>query len=434
MQFPHILWRKGLSCHDDGDVIYFHMYMHPEGEKETDKGSEPVMMKKILCIVLLLAMCAVLPASAETAKPVTATELDELLAGVRTAALAAELLNDPENEEAQNEDGTLFHYEVAKIYAAAETFAADTPVNALVISGSEDPVFRGLGIDSLEREVLAAFPNENPELTGTREEAILFLTVAEGGFTYGRIRRDGQRVTAAEYGEVLPAGEQFRWAAVTFYLQDGLVTSIRADGLNPGEGLMDASYANEFLKELEALSAQEEYRAVKTSVNGLDLEPFGEEDLIFSGIFYPALQPNSLPDVTEKELFDNGDNTWFLHVYGAGYEAVFTCDENGDNAQIYSFTITNDGSIEGPRSVRLGDSFSEDFCRFRNGENEMEENQTELLYGTEGIAPWGFASYGESSEEMVLHYVTAVEDGTEVMLILRFKDNYLTEIMLQTIW
>ena len=64
----------------------------------------------------------------------------------------------------------------------------------------------------------------------------------------------------------------------------------------------------------------------------------------------------------------------------------------------------------------------------------MEENQTELLYGTEGIAPWGFASYGESSEEMVLHYVTAVEDGTEVMLILRFKDNYQTEIMLQTIW
>lgn len=430
MQFPHILWRKGLSCHDDGDVIYFHMYMHPEGEKETDKGSEPVMMKKILCLVLLLAMCAVLPASAETAKPVTATELDELLAGVRTAALAAELLNDPENEEAQNEDGTLFHYEVAKIYAAAETFAADTPVNALVISGSEDPVFRGLGIDSLEREVLAAFPNENPELTGTREEAILFLTVAEGGFTYGRIRRDGQRVTAAEYGEVLPAGEQFRWAAVTFYLQDGLVTSIRADGLNPGEGLMDASYANEFLKELEALSAQEEYRAVKTSVNGLDLEPFGEEDLIFSGIAYPALQPGDLPGEPEQELIDNEDGTWLLCFEETGYEAVFRCDKNGENAEILSFSIRDEG-IEGPRCVRLGDLFSDDFRRFRNGENEMDEDLTEVLYGTEGGASWGFASYDPA--DMSLRYVTSTEGGLQVMLILRYEDNYLTEIMLQTI-
>ncbi len=388
------------------------------------------MMKKILCLVLLLAVCAAVPALAETAKPVTAAELDELLAGVRTAALAAEPLNDPADEEAQNEDGTLFQYEVAKIYAAAEKFDADTPVNALVVDASEEPVLRGLGIDSPESEVLAAFPNENPELAGTREEAVLFLTTAEGGFTYGLIRRDGQRVTAAEYGEVLPAGEQFRCASVTFYLQDGLVTAVRADGLNPGGDLMDVTYANEFLRELEELAGKDEYRAVKTSANGLELTPFGEEDLAFSGISYPELQPASLPGNPEQELIDNEDGTWLLRCEEAGYEAVFRCDENGENAQILSFSLRDEG-IEGPRCVRLGDLFSDDFRRFRNGENEMGEDLTETLYGAEDGASWGYASYNPA--DMCLLYVTTTESGLRVMLILRYEDNYLTEIMLQTV-
>ena len=34
---------------------------------------------------------------------------------------------------------------------------------------------------------------------------------------------------------------------------------------------------------------------------------------------------------------------------------------------------------------------------------------------------------------MSLRYVTATEEGAEVMLILRYEDNYLTEIMLQTL-
>lgn len=388
------------------------------------------MMKKILCLVLMMTFCAVLPAAAETAQPVTAAELDALLAGVRTEALASAPLNNPADEEAQNEDGTLFHFEAAKIYAAAETFAADTPVNALVIDGSEKPVFRGLGIDSLQEEVFAAFPNGNPELAGTREAAVLFLTTAEGGFTYGRIHRDGQRVSAIEYGEVLPAGEQFRSTSVTFYLQDGLVTAIRADGLNPAEGLLDAAYANEFLHELEELSGADEYRAVKTSLNGLDLTPFDESDLTFSGIVYPALQPESLPGEPEKELIDNEDGTWLLRFEGAGYEAVFRCDEKGENAQVLSFSIRDDG-IEGPRCVRLGDLFSEDFRRFRSGEHEMSEDLTEVLYGTEGTAPWGTASYDPS--DMSLRYVTAAQEGIQVMLILRYEDNYLTEIMLQTV-
>lgn len=389
------------------------------------------MMKKILCLVLMLMICAAFPAMAETASPVTAEELDALLAVVRSEALSAAPLNNPADEEAQNEDGTLFQYEIARIYAEGKTFTADTPVNALVVDGSEEPVFRDLGIDSLMDNVLAAFPNGNTELAGTREAAVLYLDMTEAGFCYGRIIRDGQRITAVEYGEVLPVGENFRRAAVTFFLQDGLVTAIRADGLNDRNNLMDAACANELLKELEDLLGKDEYRAVKTSMNGADLEPFTESDLVFSGFSYTALQPDNLPgDPEQEEPIDNEDGTWLLHFEGTDYDAVFRCDENGDNAQILSFTIRDD-RIEGPRCVRLGDLFSEDFRRFRSGESEMAEDLTEVLYGTEEAGAWGAASYDPA--DMSLRYVTSTQDGAQVMLLLRYEDNYLTEIIIQTL-
>ena len=389
------------------------------------------MIRKMLCLVAVLILSAVFPASAETPGPVTSEELTALLESVRTEALASEPLNDPADAEAQSEDGTLIQYEAARFYAAGEALTADMPVNALSFDDGNRPVLRGLGIYSVLEELLAVFPNDNAELAGTRDAAVLYLTKnAEGGFVYGRILRDGQRVTAAEYGEVLPAGDHFRCVAVTFSLQEGLVSSIRVDGLNPDEGLMDTSYANEFLSELMDLSARDDYRAVKTSRNGLDLTAFDESDLSFSGIIYPSLTPETLPGETQQEKIDNEDGTWLLCCEGDGYEAVFRSDENGKNTGIISYSILDD-QAEGPRGVRLGDMFSEDFCRFRSGENGMADDMTELLYGTEGTAPYGVASY--NPDDMFLRYVTATQDGLQVELILRYVDNYLTEILFRTV-
>jgi len=389
------------------------------------------MMRKILCLAVILALCTVIPAAAETANPVTAEELAALAESVRTEALAGKLLNDPADEEAQTEDGTLFRYEVARIYAATETLASDTPVNTVIFEDSEGPVFRGLGIDSALEEVLAAFPAENTALAGTRDAAVLYVLGTEaGGFVYGRILRDGQRITAAEYGEVLPAGENFRCTAITFSLQEGLVTAIRADGLNPEDGLLDAPYANEFLNELKELAGRNEYRAVKTSRNGTDLAAFSEEDLAFSGFDYTTLVPDTLPGGYERELIDNEDGTWLMRCAGDGWEAVFSCAADGGDAKILSLSVLDD-TLDGPRGVRLGDRFSEDFCRFRSGENEMAEDMTEVLYGVLDAAPYGYASY--DPEDMSLRFVTDTQSGMTVELLLRYKDNYLTEILLQTV-
>ena len=213
-------------------------------------------------------------------------------------------------------------------------------------------------------------------------------------------------------------------------MQNGLVNSIRVEGLNIARDLMDAASMQEMYDELISLADKKDYSAVKSSLIGEALTPFDENDLVFDGFSYTALQPDTLPGSPETELLDNEDGTWLLRCDGDGYEAVFLCDANGENASIMSFSIL-DEEMEGPRCVRIGDQFNEDFNRFRNGENEMAEDMTELLYGTEGTAPYGIASYDPS--EMNLRYVTETADGLQVELLLKYEYNILTEIIIHTV-
>ena len=362
---------------------------------------------------------------------VTAAELEGLLATVREEAAAETLLNDPTDEAARSEDGTLFLYEVAQIYAEGETLTADTPVNTLVFEDSEGPVFRGTGIDTHRVDLLAAFRLDNQTLGGTREQALLYLTEnADGGFLYGTALRDGQRLTAVKYGEMIKNGDGYRDVSVTYSLLNSLVTAIRADGLNPS-ATIDAQQAEETLAGLKALGTETGYRMVANSRIGTDLTAFSAEDLSFSGIRYTELMPETLPGEAEKELIDNEDGTWLMRCDGDGFEAVFTCDGDGGNAKILSYTIL-DPDAEGPRAVRLGDLMSDDYCRFRSEGNEMTEEMTEVLYGTEESGEFGLASFDYSAGEASLRYGTEA-DGTRVELLLKYEQNQLKEIILHTV-
>ena len=401
-------------------------------EKDPSGRSEPIMMKRILCLLTAVMLCLILPAAAEeNTKVVTAAELDELLERVRAQALTEELLNDPAGEDAESEDGTFCLYEAVGFYAEGTEMTADTPVNTLVFDCDEENVLRGTGMNSRVEDVLAAFPLDNADLAGTREDAILYLRETEAGFAYGRILRDGQWINTVEYGEVVSDGEMSCRTAVTYSLENGTVNAIRVSGLNPAGGeLMDASQAEEFYNELIQLAGCENYRAVKTSRNGLELTVLDAEELIVGGLPYVTMKPGDLPGTPETEIIDNEDGTWLLRCDGDGYEAVFRCGEHGEDAEILSFTILDDG-VEGPRSVRIGDIFSDDFNRFRNGENEMGEDMTELLYGTEGTAPYGVAFYDFSA--MTLRYVTDTPEGLQVELLLKYDNYFLTEIILHTV-
>ena len=138
-------------CYNSGSMFIFELKQTvPSG------GVKPVMMKRILCLLAVLTFGFVFSAAAEeAAEPVTAAELGTLLDRVLAEALTEAPLNDPAEESAQDEDGTCFWYENAKIYADSTELTADTPVNALVFESLEGPIFRGTGMDTRTEDLLA---------------------------------------------------------------------------------------------------------------------------------------------------------------------------------------------------------------------------------------------------------------------------------------
>ena len=389
------------------------------------------MIRKILGLMTAICLLLGCAASAEGGpEAVTSAELEALLASVREQALASEVLNDPADEAARSEDGIRFQYTMAEFYAEGDALTAETPVNVLLFQDSEGEVFRGTGIDTHWIDLLSAYPLDNPDLKGTKEQALLYLTEGTDGWLYGTALRDGQRLTAVEYGELKKEAGGYRNVSITYGLMNGLVTAIRIDGLNPA-ATVEAAQAEEAIGALKALREETAYRMVRTSRVGTDLTPFSAADLTFSGITYTALTPDTLPGNAELEKIDNGDGTWLLRYDGDGFEAVFTGDAEGGNTKILSYTIL-DPDTEGPRCVRLGDLMSDDYCRFRSEGNEMTEEMTELLYGAEGSGEYGLATFDYDAGEATLRYVTEA-GGTRVELLLKYEQNLLKEIILHTV-
>ena len=374
-------------------------------------------------ILILLAGAA---AGAEQG-PVTGEEILSLAGRLETMAKQGVVLNDPAAEESAAEDGYIFQYDFGAVYADRTEWTEETRVNALVLMDSEVPGPRGISVDWTVNDVMKAVPCGNMEMYGTYEAAVLYLETEESGFRYGRAERDGQRLKAMEYGEVdYQAGSR-----VTLVLEisgDG-VEAVRVEGLNEP---FSREAGEELLAELEELSGRYAYSRVPRSLVGTELTMFWEGDLDFTSLSYQTAVPEMFGDNVEDVLIDNEDGTWLRRVDGDGFSAVFACDSAGGNAVIRSYEILSP-DLEGPRGVRLGDLFHDDFTRFRSGEGALDETgETETLYGTVGQAPYGLAEYG-NGEEMTLRYVTPTLSGPEVELILRYRDTVLSEIILHTL-
>ena len=358
-------------------------------------------------------------------------EIAALAEQLKTLALGGAPLNDPAGEDARYEDGILMRYEFASLYCDRTEMTAETEIQAFSIQAGRDLLMRGTGIDSSTEEVLAQYPNGNPEMNGTRNAAILYLADdGEGSFRYGMIVRDGQRLRQIIYGSAEKEGEQYRLARLTYHLQSGMVSEIQATGLGAA-GLADASLRNELYQEIRSLIGEGGYRRVPTSATGTDLTAFGPEDLHFGAFNLDGGLPEELPgnpDIFGPEAWD--ENSWAIRVAGDGYEAVYTCEADGSHPQLLSFDITGE-DLEGPRAVRLGDALYEDMNRFRHGENETD-GVTELLYGEAGKAPYGMADYA-GDDGMSLTYATLMSDGREIQMKMGYEGAMMTSLYLMVI-
>ena len=388
-------------------------------------------MRRMMILSLLVLMAGMLLTGGTALageEPMRMEELTSFAASVREMADKGEILNDPADEDAVSEDGIALQFDFGVIFATRPAWNADTGMNAFLITDSETAGPRGITVDWSVNQVMDAVPCENSEMFGTPEEAVLYLTGnPEEGFLYGRVERDRQRISAIEYGVVDPA------EGIRLVLNCGIsgdsVASLRLEGM--GE-TFSREAASDLYQELTALAGEYAYSRVPRSTTGTDLPMFQEGDLYFRSLSFLTAEPAIFGDNVEDMLIDNEDGTWLRRIDGDGFEMVFSCDERGENTSPLSYSILSP-DLEGPRDVRLGDLFHEDFTRFRSGEGEMsEDGLTEVLYGTVGTAPYGLAEYGDGSE-MTLRYVTGTLGGPDVELLLRYQNTELAEIILHTL-
>ena len=388
------------------------------------------MKKTMLWLLMALLLCLGCAAAEEsTADTLVLSELREWAARYQERALDSKPLNDP--AESLTGDGYEFIYDFATLYADKPVMNEKTVVNAVVITSPEEEGPRGVMVDDTLNAALAAFYNENPDMRGSRDNAVLYLIdLMPESLQWAEIQRDGQRVETVQYAvheQLSTGGSGYSDAGLILTMQDGTVSAVRVYGLS-GRISFDDVYVLRDRMQIAALA--DDYVQVPYSYDGASLEKFGGEDLIFSGMDFTTLTPDYVLMRMGEPLDDEWveDETSAIRTMTfADCEIVFTCDKDGSNPQIYMMLITTPG-MDGPRAVCVGETFSEVFNRFRNGEGEFDGVSREELYGSEASGEFGVADYG-SDASVTLRYGLVLDDGSRVVLHLTFTEMVLTEIM-----
>ena len=386
----------------------------------------------LLCALVMAALC--LPVLAEdTGDALTLEELEAWVESYKERALAAEPMNDPTEDAAFSEDGYAFSYDFATLYMDRPEMTEDSVVRNLVVTAPDEAGPRGTCIDMQPTEVLAAFYNENPSLAGDRGFATLYLSnMMPAGAQWAWVQRDGQRILTIQYAiqeQAATGGDGYTDAGLIYTVQDDLVVAIRAYGL---DSRIDAQTVQENVDAVQQVAEESYYTQVPTSLMGTDLEAFNREDLHFEDMDFLTLTPEqaeaALGACQEDAWMEDDTGEFIRTMEFPACEITFIYDAQKHNPKVDMLAIDMD-SMEGPRSVRLGDTVSSVLNRFRHGEGEFDGVSREVLYGTEGTGSWGPAEYGVDAS-CTLRYGVPTEGDQQVILHLYFHQMYLSEILL----
>ena len=389
-------------------------------------------MKKMLCMLLCVLMLPVYALAEDSAAgALTLQELNQWAASYIARAMTEEPLNNPAADKTA--DGYAFIYNFATLYADVPEMAADTAVNAVVVTSMEEEALRGVNVGSDLYDVLDAYYNENDDLAGSSASAVLYTSdnLPESA-SWAQVVRDGQRVQTIQYAvhEQLPSGgEGYSDAGVIYTMAENRVSAVRVYGLSSRLSQADVS-GMMFTVLTDAL--ENTYAMVPYSHNGEELTVFAEEDLTFSQVELLALTPDkaieAFGEPMSDQWVDNGDNGYIRKQVFQQCEVTWLFNEERTQGSLYMLYIAADG-LEGPRAVRIGDTFSSVYSRFRNGEGAYQEDGTEQLYGENGVGSFGKATYGADASATIRYGFDAA-DGRKVSLHMEFTLMELAEIMI----
>lgn len=389
----------------------------------------------MLSMVLLCALWTSGTSLAQAAYPqgvLTLQELNQWASTLKDRVMTIPPLNDPNDPEANTEDGFAFVYEFITLYLDSPALTADSVVRTVVLTAPEEIGPRGSRIDMSAEALLALFQNDNPALEGTPTAAALYVAdQLPSSANWGWVQRDGQRLSIIQYTVHQETSGGYTDAGLVYTMQANGVSAIRAYGLDQ---VVDEEDVRSSLSEMNLLKVQKSYRQVVTDKDGATLPPFQVADLTFGGVDVLGLTPEAAVaawgDGAEETIIDEGGGKTLRTLEFEAVTVTFQYDGVNAAPKLKVFTIDMDG-VEGPRALRVGDLISEVVSRFRRGEGAFNEATDQVIYyGTPGTPPYGFGIY-QNDASAVLWYGLKTPTGDTVTMRLDFEQLQLQELTIQ---
>ena len=380
-------------------------------------------MKKLFCLTLALLMLFSSAALAE-AVPVdenaalTREEIEIYLNSLGQAAL-----------EAGNAvviplalGGAEVHLNETVFDISDETLTESTAILS-AYPGEDQADLRGLFLGSSQEEVLAAYPSDNPALSGSYYDAALFIAGEKPEVNAGYVLRTGQQVYLIAYEVYSWQADGVSVSSVAYRVENGIVESIR---IALDDEILEEAEALEYIQEIADMQEISEFSPYPVSAdNGEALAPFEREDLtitqsgrrvadfldLTAGDLSEALGPAPVDEWTE-----DSDGSFLRLMQWEGASLLLKYDAARKFTAVDSLTI-NDVILEGPRGVRVGDALDSVIFRFRHAEVFGTED-TVFLYGDGQTLPYGTLAYSPESAEV--SYAFSLEDGRAVIWHMTF--------------
>lgn len=389
------------------------------------------MMKRILTItaVLALALACTGWASAD-AEPLSRNELN---------AWREQLLRDSVSDNryaAEAVEGGLYTltFDWYTLIADTQRISSATRISGVLFEmvpdeeGQTPADIRGLRPGDSVEALLAAWPNENESLAGTREEAVLYQSGSlPGQASAGVLRRSGQRAESVVYSLYQMTTNGVSLSKVTYTLTDGFIDTIEISF--DGEVLTLADAQEEIAAILDVQSATE-FSAFLSNGESVEAEIFNRDDLLFSDIDFLSVTPEQLiavlGDDYAEEWAEDGDRQIRVMEWHA-LSAAFICDAEGKLIDVDNLSMDED-LLTGPRGLTIGDTLDVVLSRFRYEATEADGLHT-WLYGSVADGDYGVmdSQYPGQAE---IHYVQTT-DGQRVEMILYVNEGTLRSITLQ---
>ncbi len=390
------------------------------------------MMKKLTALLtaaLLLAAC--LPALADIAP----LSRDELTAW-RQQTLKDSLADNHYTVEDAEDGLYAMAFDWYTLITDTQRLSSATRILAVKYDlvpdeGETTPAdIRGIRPGDSVETLLAAWPNENESLAGTREEAVLYQSGSlPGQASAGVLKRDGQRAESVIYSLYQMTTNGVSLSKVTYTLTGGAVDTIE---IAFDDEMLTLADAQDELAAILDVQATTEFSAFLSNGESMEAEPFNRDDLLFSGLDFLSLTPEQLiallGDDYAEEWAEDGDRQIRVMEWHA-LTAAFVYAANGELIDIDNLVMDED-LLTGPRGLTIGDTLDVVLSRFRYEATEVDGIHT-WLYGSAAEGDYGVmdSQYAGQAE---VHYVTAIEDQ-RVEMILYVNEGVLRSITLQLI-